>query len=229
MGDTATVARKELIELFGNRHSARGPLVQGAILVALAGVFFPASDPSFLHGGSTIATFYLIFPGVLAASVGADAFAGERERKTLETLLATPLSDRAVFGGKAAAAMSFALGAATIALVASMVTVAVRGGAPLPIEHAVTLLITAAGSAALATSIAIFVSMRVAVARSAQQIASISTMVVGVVTLGVASRLGFPLGWATLPQIAFGLIVVGIIALRAAAATFRRDRMFEDR
>src|SRR5688572_23211819 len=29
-----------------------------------------------------------------------DSFAGERERHTLETLLATPLSDRAILGGK---------------------------------------------------------------------------------------------------------------------------------
>jgi len=38
----------------------------------------------------------IVFPAMLAGSLAADAFAGERERRTLETLLATPISDRSL-------------------------------------------------------------------------------------------------------------------------------------
>jgi len=229
MRDSLTVARKELIELLGNRHSARGALVQAGILVALVGVFVPAVDPSVWRAAASMAALYLVFPGVLAAGVGADAFAGERERRTLETLLATPLADGAIFAGKAAAAIAFSAAVSAIALLASVVTLAARGGLLPPPAHVAAVLSGAAGAAAIATAIAIFVSMRVTVARSAQQAASVASMLVGGATIAAVGQLGIPLDWTTLPRIGIALTVIGVVALRAAMGAFQRDRMFEDR
>ena len=51
--------------------------------------------------------FFAFLPGVGAAAIAADAFAGERERRTLDTLLSSPVEERTILVGKAAAAVVF--------------------------------------------------------------------------------------------------------------------------
>lgn len=46
------------------------------------------------------APFFLIIPIMASSVIGSDSFAGERERKTIEALLATPISDGELFLGK---------------------------------------------------------------------------------------------------------------------------------
>jgi ABC-2 type transport system permease protein len=229
MRDSLTVLRKELTELVGNRHSARGALVQGGILVLLIGVFVPAVDPKMWRLAAAMAALYLAFPGMLAAGVAADSFAGERERRTLETLLATPLADGAIFAGKAAAAILFSAGVTSTALLASIVTVVVKGAPPPPLAHVAAVLGGGVGIGLITTAISIFVSARVTVARSAQQVASVVSLLVAGGTLAIVAQLGIHLDWTTLPRIDAVLASVGVLALRAALGTFRRDRMFEDR
>jgi ABC-type Na+ efflux pump permease subunit len=47
-----------------------------------------------------LAPMYLIVPLMVASVIGADSFAGEKERKTLEALIYTPTSDRELFLAK---------------------------------------------------------------------------------------------------------------------------------
>jgi ABC-2 type transport system permease protein len=51
-----------------------------------------------------LAPLYLLAPMLVALVVAADAFAGEKERRTLEALLYTPMSDRELLAGKLLAA-----------------------------------------------------------------------------------------------------------------------------
>jgi ABC-type transport system involved in multi-copper enzyme maturation permease subunit len=53
-----------------------------------------------LVNGYLLAPLCLIVPLMVSAVVGADAFAGEKERKTLESLLHLPLADRELFVAK---------------------------------------------------------------------------------------------------------------------------------
>jgi ABC-type Na+ efflux pump permease subunit len=46
------------------------------------------------------APFFLIIPLMASSVIASDSFAGEKERKTIEALLATPLSDSELFFGK---------------------------------------------------------------------------------------------------------------------------------
>jgi ABC-type Na+ efflux pump permease subunit len=46
------------------------------------------------------APFFLIIPVMASSVIGSDSFAGERERKTIEALLATPISDSELLLGK---------------------------------------------------------------------------------------------------------------------------------
>jgi ABC-2 type transport system permease protein len=197
----------------------------------MAGVLVPWLDPTVWRSAAAMAPLYLVFPGMLAASVGADAFAGERERRTLETLLATPLADGAVFVGKALTAILFSAVVSTVALLCSIITVSLshKGGPFPPQLHVAALLGGAIGVASISTAVSIFVSMRVAVARSAQQMSSVVSLVVGGATVAVIAELGIPFDWATLPRIDAWIVAAGVIALRAAMRSFRRDRMFDDR
>ncbi len=47
-----------------------------------------------------LAPFFLIIPLMASSVVASDSFAGEKERKTIEALLATPISDSELFLGK---------------------------------------------------------------------------------------------------------------------------------
>jgi ABC-type Na+ efflux pump permease subunit len=53
-----------------------------------------------LVNGYLLAPLFLIVPLMVSAVLAADAFAGEKERKTLESLLHMPLADRDLFVGK---------------------------------------------------------------------------------------------------------------------------------
>ena len=44
--------------------------------------------------------FFLVMAVIIPAVVAADSFAGEKERKTIEALLAAPISDKELFLGK---------------------------------------------------------------------------------------------------------------------------------
>ena len=46
------------------------------------------------------APFFLVIPTMISSVLASDSFAGEKERRTLEPLLATPLSDYEIFVGK---------------------------------------------------------------------------------------------------------------------------------
>ena len=54
--------------------------------------------------GYLFAPFFLIFPLMFSTVIAAESFAGERERKTLEALLYTPITNRQLFLGKVLAA-----------------------------------------------------------------------------------------------------------------------------
>lgn len=55
--------------------------------------------------GYMFAPLFLIFPLMYSTVIAAESFAGERERKTLEALLYTPISDQDLFLGKVFAAL----------------------------------------------------------------------------------------------------------------------------
>jgi ABC-2 type transport system permease protein len=95
----ALVARKELGDLLG-RIGAK-PLTRTIGVVAIFGVLVPLRFSGVAYLPAFFAAFMAFLPARLVAI---DAFAGERERGTLESLLASPLPDQALVVGKTVAA-----------------------------------------------------------------------------------------------------------------------------
>jgi ABC-2 type transport system permease protein len=230
--DLFTVLRKELLELVGSRKTARGPLVQASIVVVIAGIVVPMNGPLVWTDARVSALLFFVFPSTLASTVAADAFAGERERRTLETLLTTPLSDAAILFGKVATAVLFAVAAAFAALFAGFVTVNLQRSGALffpPIGFVLGLGGAALASALTTAALAVAVSMRVTVARSAQQLSAVVTLlVVGGVAIAL-KQLALTLDWALVMRIDLVLALVGLASLASVLRTFRRDRLLEQR
>ncbi len=65
----------------------------------------PEQLPIVLILGYLIAPLFLVLPLMLSCIIAAEAFVGEKERKTLEALLYTPATDAELFLGKALAAL----------------------------------------------------------------------------------------------------------------------------
>ncbi len=65
----------------------------------------PDQLPIVLILGYLVAPLFLILPLMLSCIIAAEAFVGEKERKTLEALLYTPATDGELFLGKALAAL----------------------------------------------------------------------------------------------------------------------------
>ena len=101
MQDIATIVWKELKEYMGQGEGRRAGPMRLAFIVVI-GVLFAARSPTF---GASWKTVWIMayMANVIALSVVPDSFAGERERHTLETLLASRLSDRAILLGKVGA------------------------------------------------------------------------------------------------------------------------------
>lgn len=93
------VLRKELGDLIGRQ--GRKALVRTLAVVMVFGLAIPLRFTEVANLPAFFAVFMSFLPARLVAI---DSFAGERERGTLEPLLASPLSDAGIAGGKIAAA-----------------------------------------------------------------------------------------------------------------------------
>jgi ABC-2 type transport system permease protein len=244
MGDLLTVAWKEWRELLQLGGSHRGGKFSLAILVGVFGVLLPLqSGAEWVQSPATV--FYWGWvPLMLVGGAVADSFAGERERHTLETLLASRLPDRAILLGKMAAAVAYGWGLVLAMLVLSLVTVnlsAPSGGLLMfPWRFAVGAPLMALLGAGLAASAGVLVSLRAPTVRQAAQ-----TLNVGVLLLVFVPVLGLqalPEAWQA--QVGAWALSVGVdgmlwpaaaalggldlVLLAAAFARFKRARLVLD-
>jgi ABC-2 type transport system permease protein len=113
------VAGKELREIVGAGGGRKG-LVRELLFIGIFGLFFPLTQVEEWLTGGVPAVFALMVPLFLVGPHVADSFAGERERGTLETLLATRLPDRSIYFGKILAVCGYAWAVTLLILLASL-------------------------------------------------------------------------------------------------------------
>jgi ABC-2 type transport system permease protein len=178
--DVLTVMWKEWRELLWHGGSLRGGRLSLVVLLGVFGVLLPyQSGASWLTSPGTM--FYWGWvPLMLVAGAIADSFAGERERHTLETLLASRLPDGAILIGKVAAAVTYGWVLVMLMLALSVVTVnttvAVPGLLMFPRPFAVGAPVVALLGAGLAASAGVLVSLRAATVRQAAQTLNVSIL-----------------------------------------------------
>lgn len=239
--DILTVLRKEWREIFLMRGSVRSGVTNVLILVGVIGIVMPwQSGPEWLTSpvGAMIWAWLPIFS---STGIIADSVAGERERHTLETLLASRLNDRAILLGKISATVLYAWMLSVVSMLVGVVTVNVAyPSGQLQFYSASfffpVLLLTLLLGLLLAV-IGVLVSLNAENARQAYQKMSIVMIVVWVLpALAVqfipqatlANALRF-LDSVSLPALAGGFFAVVLAAdfilLRLAIARFKRSRL----
>jgi ABC-2 type transport system permease protein len=172
----------------------------------------------------------LVLPLMVSAVLAADAFAGEKERRTLEGLLHLPISDRDLFAAKFLGAFIPALaitwgGGLVYAVVANVSAWSVTGRLIIPFAQWLVMIIWIAPAVAtFALGLLVLVSSRVRTTQEANQLGGAVILPLILVAAGQVA----PLLLAPLPVVfGFGLFVwivaLGLIAV--SARRFTRDRL----
>lgn len=183
--------------------------------------------------GYLLAPLFLVVPLMVASVIAADAFAGEKERGTLEALLHAPVRERDLFAGKLIAAWLPALlvgivGTGIYALVATAAAWPLIGRPFLPPGVWLPLVLWVGPAVALAgLGATVLVSARVRTFQEAYQIGGV--VVVPIVALVVAQAIGVMVLDARL-LLVLGLVVWGLDAALLALALrgFTRERLARD-
>jgi ABC-2 type transport system permease protein len=237
MKGISTMIWKETKELF-SQGGILGYLTP-MILLAVGGVVYPLiSWSSWVQLGSLEIPFILFLTYQLIVASAADSFAGERERHTLETLLASRMPDRAILLGKVGTLVGYGWGMNFSLLLLGWLAVNIVHwqGHLVFYPFDLLLLTFALGLVVniLAASAGVLVSLRSATARQAQQMLTVGGLVAmfGItfglleLTSSLLPSLGIVLGLAQLLALLLGLLAgIDIIVLTLALVRFQRSRL----
>ncbi len=183
-----------------------------------------------LVNGYLLAPLFLIVPLMVSAVLAADAFAGEKERRTLESLLHSSISERELFIAKflsaflPAVAVSW-VGFAAFVTVANTVAWPVMQRIFVPTQlWGVMIVWVAPAVATLGLSVMVRVSARTETAQEANQLGG--AVILPLIFLAVGQSTGLLL--VTLPIAFFIGLVIWVIALallRGGIKRFTRDAL----
>lgn len=123
--DSWTVTQKELKERLAATLADRKLLAALITLVVGGGVLVPWLAGGEDFGQTLLLVLAILAPVPLVIHSAADSFAGERERRTLETLLASRLPIQAILVGKIMAASLYGWLGAWVTLIAGIMTISV--------------------------------------------------------------------------------------------------------
>ena len=244
IADIWTVTWKEWQEFRDQLLSLRRGGLSALILALILGVIAPVQiGPEWVHSKIVVA-YWPFLAATMVSSLIADSVAGERERHTLETLLASRLSDSAILIGKIVAAVLYGLGFAVANLLIGLiaVNVAFHESAPIlfePRQFIVTILLTLLASLFMA-GVGVFISLRASTVKQAQQAFGIAIIVLTMGPLLLFNALApetredlvrrvAGVGEARIEAytLAF-LLTLSVIVIGAALARFRRGKLALD-
>ncbi|MDF2773859.1 MAG: type transporter [Geminicoccaceae bacterium] len=238
MREIGVVMRKELKEMGVEGGGRRGRLTP-IVGVIVAGVVLPLNFGVKYVLPGTMMAMGVILPLLFVLPIVADTFAGERERHTLETLLATRLPDHAILFGKVAAIVGYAFVLSVVALILGVVAVNVAHpeARPLlaPALTYATTLVEIVLAATLMTGIGVLISLGAPTVRQAQQRFSMVLLVpmlipamVGGMPAGLRDSIREALGSGriTATQLVLAvLLVLNAVVLGISMQRFRRSRL----
>jgi ABC-2 type transport system permease protein len=244
IGDLKTVMWKEWRSLI---HQP-GSRVRVTLTAALPVLYFGIYQP--LQSGADFVTeadpwfIATVLPLLTVIMTAPDSFAGERERKTLRTLLATRLSDSAILWAKILFSGLLAIGmtlfALTLALIAVNTVDGREGVTLIAADRMAYMLSVAFLLTAMATGAAVLISLRSVTVQQAQQYLAATFFLIPMIltpvlfiTSGNGDRqlveelfraLGTPSG--RMGMIA-GLGILAASLLLSARVRFKRSRLAE--
>ena len=177
------------------------------------------------------APFFLIIPLMTSSVIASDSFAGEKERKTIEGLLATPLSDSELLFGKMLVSfvpsmiitfISFSIYSLTVDLFSFTIF---NGKLLLPNLDWILLIFGLAPTLALASiGLTVMISAKVKGFKEAQQISAI--LVIPILAMVFAQITGAIIFGALMASVLLGIFaIVDVIVFKLAIKIFKREEI----
>lgn len=242
ISDIVTVMTKEWREFFAfGEGRRRTSLIALLVLVFLFGFFLPFQiGPTMITSPVAVVLYSIFFPFTLVSNIIADAIAGERERHTLETLLASRLSDRAILLGKLGAVVVYSCVISLGSALVGVVVANLRSGGSFqvyPANTIVAIIVFTLLISLLFAGLGVLISLHSSSVRQAQQTMGVALIVFVMLpflvyyALSPEGRRQFLNSLAAANSPAFGLTIFGIliaanlIVIAAAFASFRRSHL----
>ena len=234
MNDLRTMIWKEWKDFL--LSGGRSDLLRPLLILGILGIVLPLSFRlSWIDLDPAPVLIILYTPFMFVTSFIGDAIAGERERHTLETLLASRISDRAILLGKILVAVGFTWGMTLFCLLLGAIVVnwSQEQGQWVfyaPINLFLVVLVMSLLTILLAASGGVLISLKSATVRQAAQ-----TMLLGEILLGFAIYLVVRFLPASMTAslttsqvvsiILLTLLVLDTILLAASLVSFQRSRL----
>jgi hypothetical protein len=180
--------------------------------------------------GYLLAPMFLIVPLMVSAVLAADAFAGEKERKTLEALLHLPISDRDVFVAKLLTAYVPALAVSWAGFLLFAIT---TNAAAWPVMHRVfvptrlwlvVIFWVAPAVATLGLGVMVRVSARARTTQEANQLGGVVILPLIVLALGQSTGL-LLVDWTVAVGVGALVWLVALALTFRGAARFTRNQL----
>lgn len=242
LNDVATVAWKELRELTTDPWRWGSGVATFALALLVFGVIAPWQVGRAWVESPLILMSWAWVPLLMVSSMVVDMVVGERERHTLETLLASRLSESAILTGKLVIVVGYATTITGGSLCLGLVTVnLLHAGEGLVWYPGPTLVgtgtVTLLGSLGV-SGLGVLVSLRASTVRQATQAMSIAVLLIALVPIVVArsmlwSRLipgeSLAAQAAVVTVVGLGGLIVAVVAvLILAYSRFHRSAIILD-
>jgi len=244
--DLKTVIWKERKLLFSQRGGRKQVILTLLVPTAIFAVLFPWQEGSGYFESPLAIIASIFIPMLVVMLTIPESFAGERERHTLETLLASRLSDPDILFGKMIVSIVLALAIFLTAFVAAAVIANITDWtgqlmfySPIVAIASITLSILVATISAAA---GVLISLRSPTVREAQQ-TLMATIMFPVLLLGVVGTFVFTMDGlretitstmekidpiVLLSVVTIILVVVCYLLLRLAKRRFQRGRLINN-
>ncbi len=171
--DVWIVARKEWLEIFDQLVRFKRGGWSILLIIGFLGVISPLQMGTDWLTSPLMFFYWPLLTTSMTSTLIADAIAGERERHTLETLLATRLSDTAIILGKILAAVMYGVAFASTNLLIGWSVVNLKYGTGtllgIPLVRLAALFALIGTGSFFISGLGVFVSLRAATVRQAQQ------------------------------------------------------------
>ena len=237
--DIGTVIRKELREMTSTDSvtTKRVNLIAVAVMLLIAAGLAAIAPPGLIHSPAALGASFIAF--MILLSTVSDSFAGERERHTLETILASAIPDVALLLGKILAGVLYGWSATLVVMTVLLLGANVTH---FPILYPPSVILSALVLTPLALiffcTAGVLASLRAPTVREAQ--VRLAALLFGLLLPPLAVRPLLPLHWrdravatmqsesgrltSALVQIAF-FVAADLALLALAAARFRRGKL----
>ena len=176
------------------------------------------------------APFFMLIPVMASSVIASDSFAGEKERKTIEALLATPLTDGELLLGKMLTSFVPSMAVTVLSFVAYTVVVdvstyATYGFLLLPsLEWLLLIFLMTPALSLTAVGLTVLISSRVKGFKEAQQISVV--LVIPIVGLLIGQGTGaLTLGPLVILALTGLLALFDLLIFRFSVLLFRREKV----